>query len=84
MHLRIIWVVCWKYRATVSLYLGEFVEDILHELSEKSSPANCHCHLAETAEHLVSALSLGVLGYTWTLLFFLSDKKNLCQSTVFH
>ena len=32
----------------------------------------------------MSALSLGVLGYTGTLLFFLSDKENLCQSTVFH
>lgn len=83
MHLRIIWVVCWKYRATVSLYLGEFVEDILHELSEKSSPANCHCPLAETAEHLKCLLCLWVSWATPGLCCFSSQTRKISARALF-
>ena len=83
MHLRIIWVVCWKYRATVSLYLGKFAEDILHELSEKSSPANCHCPLAETAEHLKCLLCLWVSWATPGLCCFSSQTRKISARALF-
>lgn len=62
----------------VSQYLGKFIGDILHELSEKSFAANCHCPLAETAGHLKCLLCLWVSWATPGLCCFpLRQGKSL-------